>query len=265
MMKTCWLLVATAFAVSAPHIARAQQPASDEKWAPIQYSIACSIPPSTVVPGAATLHVIGTQDTIPRTTFSERDLLVIDAGTAKGVQLGQEYYVRRTVKPGLLTGPIRRAVHTGGWLRIVAANETTAIATVTHACGSIEAGDYLDPFVAPPVLGELAPVDHSLQPDFKNMGQVLFGDEERTTASSGDFMLIDRGTDKGLTPGARFAIYRDVHRWMMDDRSMALGQLPLAAIGEGVIVTTGETMSVMRIVTARDAIYRGDYVAPRSR
>ena len=95
------------------------------------------------------------------------------------------------------------------------------------------------------------------------MGRVLFGDEEHSTAGAGDYMLIDRGTDKGLTPGARFAIYRDVHRWMRDYSSTPLGQLPLASIGEGVVVTTGESMSVLRIVSARDAVLRGDYVVPR--
>src|SRR5712692_1459042 len=265
MMNTYCLIVATAIAVSASQIAQAQDQPPDEKLSPLQLSIACAIPPATVVPGTAALHVIGAQDTVPRTTFAARDLLVIDAGTAKGVQLGQQYFVRRAVRPGLLTGPVRRAVQTGGWIRIVAANETTAIASVTHTCGAIEAGDYLEPFVAPPVLGELAPVDRSLQPDFKDMGRVMFGDAERSTASTGDYMLIDRGTDNGLTPGARFAIYRDVHRWMRDDRYMALGQLPLASIGEGVVVTTGETMSVLRILSARDAVYRGDYVVPRTK
>jgi hypothetical protein len=265
MMNTYCLIVTTAIVVSAPQMAQAQDQPPDEKLSPIQLSIACSIPPQTVVPGAAALHVIGAQDTIPRTAFAERDLLVIDAGTAKGVQLGQQYFVRRTVRPGLLTGLTRKAVHTTGWLRIVAANDTTAIASVTYTCSAIEAGDYLDPFVAPPALGDLATVDRSVPPDFKDMGRVLFGDEEHATAAAGDYMLIDRGMDKGLTPGARFAIYRDVHRWMRDGYSMALGQLPLASIGEGVVVATGETMSVLRIVSARDAVYRGDYVVPRTR
>jgi hypothetical protein len=265
MMNTYSIIVATAIAATVPQLAQAQDQPSDAKLTPLQLSIACSVPPMTVVPGEAALHVIGAQDTIPRMALAGRDLLVIDAGTAKGVQLGQQYYVRRTVRPGLLTGPIRRAVHTAGWLRIVAANETTAIATVTHACDGIEAGDYLDPFVAPPPLGDLATIDNAAQPDFKDMGRVLFGDEEHSTAAAGDYMLIDRGTDKGLTPGARFAIYRDVHRWMQDDRTMALGQLPLASIGEGVVVTTGETMSVLRILSARDAVYRGDYVVPRTK
>jgi hypothetical protein len=39
---------------------------------------------------------------------------------------------------------------------------------------------------------------------------------------------------------------------------------PLTAIGEGVVVTTGERMSVMKILEARDAVQRGDYVVPRS-
>jgi hypothetical protein len=263
MMKPYGLIVATAIALCASRIAQAQDQPPDVKLSPMQLSIACAVPPATVVPGAATLHVIGAQDTIPRTTFAERDLLVIDAGTDKGVQLDQQYFVRRPVRPGLLTGLVRRAIQTAGWIRIIAVNETTAIASVTQTCTAIEAGDYLDPFVAPPVVPELASIDKSIEPDFKDMGRVLFGDEEHSTVASGDYMLIDRGTDKGLKPGARFAIYRDVHHWMRDDRTMALGQLPLASIGEGVVVTTGETMSVLRIVSARDAIYRGDYVVPR--
>ena len=263
MMKPYGLIVATAIAVCAPQTARAQDQPPDVKLSPMQLSIACAIPPATVVPGAATLRVIGAQDTIPRTTFAERDLLVIDAGTDKGVQLDQQYFVRRPVRPGLLTGLIRRAVQTAGWIRIVAVNDTTAIASVTYTCTAIEAGDYLDPFVAPPVVPELASIDKSIEPDFKDMGRVLFGDEEHSTVATGDYMLIDRGTDKGLKPGARFAIYRDVHQWMRDYHSMALGRLPLASIGEGVVVTTGESMSVLRIVSARDAVLRGDYVVPR--
>ena len=134
MMKPYGLIVATAIAVCAPQTARAQDQPPDVKLSPMQLSIACAIPPATVVPGTATLRVIGAQDTIPRTTFAERDLLVIDAGTDKGVQLDQQYFVRRPVRPGLLTGLSRRAIQTAGWIRIVAVNETTAIASVTHTC-----------------------------------------------------------------------------------------------------------------------------------
>ena len=66
-------------------------------------------------------------------------------------------------------------------------------------------------------------------------------------------MLIDRGSDQGVTIGARFAIYRDVR---------APG-VPLSAVGESVIVSTGKSMSLARITRSRDAVVSGDYVVPR--
>ena len=66
-------------------------------------------------------------------------------------------------------------------------------------------------------------------------------------------MLIDRGSDQGLMPGARFAIYRDV----------GVDGVPLASVGEGIVVSTSSTMALMRVTRARDAVYSGDYIAPR--
>ena len=152
MMKPYGLIVATAIAVFAPQLARAQEQPADVKLTPMQLSIACAIPPATVVPGAATLHVIGAQDTIPRTTFAERDLLVIDAGTDKGVQLDQHYFVRRPVRPGLLTGAIRRAVQTAGWIRIVAANDL-----LLYSLEVTGAGCYWVEFSRPLIRGKISP------------------------------------------------------------------------------------------------------------
>jgi hypothetical protein len=70
---------------------------------------------------------------------------------------------------------------------------------------------------------------------------------------AGDFVLIDRGSDQGVAPGARFALYRDVK----------MTGMPLASLGEAVVISTSQTMSLTRITRARDAIVRGDYVAAR--
>ena len=48
------------------------------------------------------------------------------------------------------------------------------------------------------------------EPDFGALGRVLAASEDRNTAGAGDFIVIDRGTDQGVVPGARFAVYRDV-------------------------------------------------------
>ena len=66
-------------------------------------------------------------------------------------------------------------------------------------------------------------------------------------------MLIDPGENGSLQPGARFAVYRDLHK----------PGLPLASVGEGVVVSVGKSMVLTRITRSRDAIVTGDYVVPR--
>jgi len=66
-------------------------------------------------------------------------------------------------------------------------------------------------------------------------------------------VLIDRGTDQGVTAGTRYAIYRDI-------RSAGM---PLASVGEAVVLSTGKTLALTKITSAHDAVLSGDYVAPR--
>jgi hypothetical protein len=236
--------------------------APTDALSPQQVSLACALPPATSTIRTGALHVVGAQDTIPRSLFSERDLLVVDGGAGRGVEVGQQYFVRRAVSSSVYSGSAK-AIVTAGWIRIVAANQATAIATVERSCRAIEAGDYLDAFVAPVVPVAAMVIDRTGEPDFTTLGRVLFGEDERAAGGAGEYMVIDRGTEQGLAPGARFAIYRDVQGWMRDRNGAAPPALPLSSIGEGVVVTTGQTMSVMQILAARDAVQRGDYVVPR--
>ena len=224
---------------------------------PMETSVACGaavIGDQTSKPHQ--LHVIGAQDTVARTSFDNRDLLVIDGGTAAGVQLGQEYYVRgssRLWHMEYIGAPSTRSIRTAGWIRIVATNERTSIAQVIHACGVIFKGDFLEPYKAPEVPAGIDRDDSTGNPDFAAMGHVVSGPEDRTTAAPGDYVRIDRGSEHGVTPGARFAVYRDI----------ASAGMPLAAIGELVIVDVGKSQSLARVVRSRDAITARDYVAPR--
>jgi hypothetical protein len=222
---------------------------------PLQTAVACAAPPFLAAPRPVKLRIIGVQDSVARTVFGGRDLLVVSGGSGAGVQLGQRFFVRRPVLFGMNSPSREHSVHTSGWITIVAVNETTSIASVDVTCSDISQDDYLEPFMVPIVPEDANRNDPSGEPNFGALGHVMFRSEEFRTGGPGDFMLIDRGSDHDTTLGARFAVYRDLR----------VGGLPLAAVGEGVVVSVGKTMSVMRITASRDAVESGDFVVPRKR
>lgn len=220
---------------------------------PLEVLAACAPPPSYDGPPDHALRIIGSQDAVPRSLFGNRDLLVIGGGTSAGVQLGQQFFVRRTNRFGSTYGGRGHGSKTLGWIRVVAVNESTAIATVDHVCGGMVKTDYLEPFVAPVLPAGADRDDTPGQPDFTSLSRVLVGNDGRTEVGSGDFALIDRGSDQGLTAGTRFAVYRDV----------GVAGLPLSNIGEGIVISMGPAMALARITRVRDAVRVGDYVALR--
>jgi hypothetical protein len=227
--------------------------AQEAALSPLQVAAACAPPPSLDAPPPDALRIVATQDTEPRALAGNRDLLVISGGTRAGVQLGQTFFVRRPNRFGTSSNVQSLGFKTAGWVRVVAANESTAIAAVEHACGGIMQDDFLTPF-SPPVVPAGAERDDPVgEPDFTSLARVIVGSEEREAAAAGDFVLIDRGADQGVAPGTRLAIYRDVRT----------AGMPLASVGEAVVITVGPVISLTRITRARDAVLSGDYVAIR--
>ena len=213
-------------------------------------AIACAPPPSLDAAPAEALRIIGSQDGVPRSLFGDRDLLVLNGGTSAGLQLGQQFFIRRTMT---FASKISRGAKTLGWIGVVAVNDSTAIGSVDHVCGAILTGDYLEPFVAVEVPADAGRDEAPGQPDFTTLGHIMTGNEDRYMVGAGDFALIDWGQNQGLMPGSRFAIFRDV----------GVAGLPLASIGEGVVISTSSAMALTRVIRANDAVYTGDYIALR--
>lgn len=231
---------------------RAGAQLDDVALSPAQLRLACAPPLTLAAPAPNGLRILGGQDTVGRGLFGPRDLVVVSAGTQANVQLGQRYFARRPVAFIRVAAGRSPAAHTTGWIRVVAVNETTAIALVDYACDAITTGDYLEPYVAPPPVPDAAENTPG-ELDFTSIGRVVFGKEERRIGGAGDFVLIDRGSAQGVGPGARFAIYRD----------LGAGGVPIVSVGEGIVLAATASSALMRITTSRDAIERGDYVVRR--
>lgn len=196
-----------------------------------------------------TLRVTGGREKGKR-LFGTGDALVIGGGTAQGIKVGQEYFLRRVVSDRFTAvasdnmQPI--SIHTSGWARVTDTQTNSAVVTVTHSCDGILEGDYLEPFGVPtvpppaPIVGE---------PDYSNPGKVILGDERRQMGSAGTLMVFNRGSDHGLRAGQRLTIFRE-----------AAGG-PVVQVGEGTVMVVGPETTTFRIDKSTDAIYVGDLIA----
>lgn len=221
----------------------------------LQVAVACAPPPEFRQAPAGAPHIVASQDTVPRSLFGKPELLVVNAGTDRGIELNQQYFVRRLNRTAeTYRDKLPHALRTAGWVHIVAVNSETAIASVDHACGDILAGDYLEKFEAPVLpTGDIGVPNTDGEPDFAAYGRVLAGADDRRSSGTGEFMMIDRGRDKNVVVGAHFAIYRDLQRT----------DLPLTPVGEATAVSVGPNMALVLVTRTRDAVYRGDIVVPR--
>lgn len=245
---------AVAAAALAPAVLVAQRgPApAGSHLAPDVLGQACA--PSMVFEQPPTpLRITGGQDGFIRHTYGPGDLLTVNAGSDNGIEVGQEYYVRR-VQPGERR-PVSRnnpaTVRTAGWIRIYAVDRRMSLATVVHACDTIDVDDFLEPFVLPvvPVPADTAAV----KPQRENYGRIVLGADGRRSFGKGDFFIADRGSDHGVTLGARFVVYRDKR----------VAENFLFDLGEAVAVEVRPETSTLQVMVSRDAFLAGDYVAIR--
>jgi hypothetical protein len=179
--------------------------------------------------------------------------IVIARGPDDGLAVGQRYMAGRLMgdpkafpRPGEGFGDVR----INGWMTVTALDDVNALADIDFACGSIEPGDFLEPYTEFAFPVSATSVD--IAPDFSDRAQLLFGDNSRELVGDGDVVSINRGTVHGVVPGTRFAIYRD-----------KLNGLPLIHLGEGVVLSTSELTSKVIITRVTDGLMSGDVAVPR--
>jgi hypothetical protein len=215
-------------------------------------AMACA-PSLAYEPPPMPLRITGGQDSFAHQVYSTSDLVTINAGAENGIAVGQEFFVRRVLveRGGPVTRQAPGSIRTTGWIKVYAVDEEMSLATVTHACDTINVGDYLEPLAHREMP---APSADRGAPRRGDYGRVLSGTDGRRTFGKGDFFVFDRGTDFGITPGANFVIYRDKKQ---------AGNF-LYEIGEAVAVSVNATSSTLRLTVARDAVLDGDYVGMRT-
>lgn len=198
------------------------------------------------------LRITGGQESFARRIWAPGDLITINGGYENGIEVGQQYFVRRletreNQRPSRETpGSIR----TAGWIRVYATDPQMSLATVVHACDTMDTGDFLEPFEVPVVPEPTAEI---VKPQKENYGRIMIGQDFRRAFGKNDLFIVNRGSDHGVVPGDRFVVYRD----------RKVDENFLYELGEAVAVEVHPELSTLRAIVSRDAFIAGDYVAIR--
>ena len=250
MTRLGMTVVCLAGLTAAPAAQRGPAPASTHLPADV-LALACA-PKATYEAPARPLRITGGQDAVERRSYGPGDLVTINAGTDNGIEVGEEYFVRR-VQSDATRGLSRSSagnIQTVGWIRVYAVDTEMSLATISHACDTIDVGDYLEPFVLPVVPAAQVTVAKAQR---SNYARIMFGIDRRMEFGERDFFTIDRGSDHGVSVGARFVIYHD---------KLVSGNF-LYESGEAVAVEVTPETSTLQVTVARSALSAGDYVAIR--
>jgi hypothetical protein len=213
--------------------------------------VICADLPVTAAP-ATNVVIKGGHNSDGHEALVKGDVVVLSAGTNHDLDVGQRFLIRHLqgrADPFAKKGEGFLAVRTAGWLTITAINETIALAMLDHTCDIVQPGDYIETYEEPVLPTSASPL---VYPQFDDRAKILFGNDRRVSLANGDLLSIDRGKSQGVTPGARYAIYRDRHNG-----------LPLIHVGDAVVVEPEELTSKIVLVMVRDAISSDDVAIPR--
>ena len=254
--RTVSILFGTVLVAGSAVSAQRAPAASPTNLSPEVLALACA-PGLAYEAPMAPLRVTGGQDSFVRRIHAPGDLVTINAGEENGITVGQEFFVRRITTPGqkTLSRDKPGTVQTSGWIKVYAVDPTMSLATVTYACDTIEINDYLEPFALPQV-----PMASSTRakPEKDNYGRVMTGADRRRSFGTGDFFVLNRGSEQGVKPGSQFVVYRNKH-----ERNVQQADNFLYELGEAVAVDVKADQATLKVTMSRDAFSEGDLVAMR--
>ncbi|HJQ98946.1 MAG TPA: hypothetical protein VJ826_11585 [Candidatus Polarisedimenticolaceae bacterium] len=185
---------------------------------------------------------------------ADEDILYLNQGRNNGIQSGAEYLVVRAEHHAIHPAT-REALGTYmqrlGHIRVLCAQDDTAIAVVLDACTDLKPGDEVIPWpnLASPILERVPPVDRCQEPSGLAQGYVVDGGADQPTVyGSGHVVHADLGQEAGVRPGSILTVYRDN------------GDLPRIVLGEAVVLTVdGATSTIKMLQSTREARW-GDRV-----
>ena len=196
------------------------------------------------------LRITGGQESFVRRIYLPGDLVTINAGTVNGIEVGQEFFVRRlqVSRREAVTRSTPGSIRTAGWIKVWAVDDEMSLATVTHACDTIEEHDYLDRSF----FRRWSRRVDARQTGTRQLRPRVVGADLRRVFGK-EIPHRESRQPGWHHAGSQFVFYRDkkqVENFLYN-------------LGEAVAVDVATETSTLRVTGSRDSIHEGDYVAMR--
>jgi hypothetical protein len=187
--------------------------------------------------------------------FSEGEVVYIDGGVNQGVAAGDRFFIMHRERPlqHPVSGHNMGTVYSHkGQLKVLCAQEDTAIAEITFACDPVSIGDLLQPFEPVPVPLVLAPdpTDRCDVPNGKPTGYLVYAKDDVIDNGKDQLIFIDLGEAEGVYPGMFATVFRE----------NPVSGMPRLVMGEVGVLTVGENYSTARITQGWAPVGVGDRI-----
>lgn len=184
------------------------------------------------------------------------DIVYSDVGTRDGLMAGQEFQVIRPThevyRVGSVTDTIGRFYSTPGRVKVVCAQEKSAILEITESCEPSYIGDLLIPFepIPIPLVRASRPLTQCDPPSGKVTGHILEVKDRATPIGTDSVVFLDLGEQDGLFPGDFLTVYR------ARNDSATIRTL----LGEVAVLWTKAHTAVVKVTSMIDSMKVGDFV-----
>jgi hypothetical protein len=215
-----------------------------------------------------------------QTFFMLGDIVYLDIGARDGVQAGMEFTIVRPLQIvntwGAADLPLQereisdihvdavaraavgttsvlgRMYQTPGRVRVICAQEKSAIAEIVYSCMDTQIGDFVVPFepIPVPVVRRTRVATLCDTPNGKALGHIVETKEGVTPVATDTIVFLDLGEADGLNPGDFLTVFRASRR--------AKGVRTI--LGEAAILTTRSRTSAAIITSTIDTMGVGDEV-----
>lgn len=176
-------------------------------------------------------EIVGALEEQEQRTFSDGDVVYINAGSQQGIREGQTFQIirpRGDVK-GVhkqKTGFLGTYIQEVGQLQVFKVRENTSAAQVTFTCDTALLGDLLAPVPdrESPLQRADANLDVFADPSGKQLGRLMMAKDNREMVTRNDIVYIDLGSEDQIKSGDYLTIYRPLgtgNITRMDNEEMA--------------------------------------------